>query len=183
MPRKMTSKQTKTRRWRRISSRCRNARRCVEIEHFFWRSVFTLTVSANDTVVFLSFRSREVDFRKNSEMTIGNQAVRNAEKCEAKCRSTDVFLYLVLCQGGHQPDVYTDKHSFNLSDFGHRKCLFSKLWKTASRVLVTGKMGCWQQMHNCDCVTCIFWFPTNLTVDIKYISVGNCKHCPCLIIF
>lgn len=46
------------------------------------------------------FRSRVVDFRRNSGTVTGNPGARNVEKCELKCKTINVFLQFVLYQGG-----------------------------------------------------------------------------------
>lgn len=47
----------------------------------------------NDTsaVICISFRSREVVFRRNFEITTGNRDVRNVGKCKEKCK----FIYIL----------------------------------------------------------------------------------------
>lgn len=67
----------------------------------FWCINDIMPVSLNDTiaVIFMSFRSRLVVFRRNSEITTGNQGARNVEKCEGKYKTIYVFLYPVIYQG------------------------------------------------------------------------------------
>lgn len=50
----------------------------------------------NDTtaVIFMSFRSREVVFRRNFEITTGNRDVRNVGKCEEKCKFIHILTFV-----------------------------------------------------------------------------------------
>lgn len=125
---------------------------------FFFLSIFgasmwwtgideIMPVSLNDAiaVIFMSFRSRVVVFRRNSEITTGNQGARNVEKCEVKYKTICVFLYLVICQGSNtvlpvwssitvsKPAWCSYKlNSFNLSYFPHMKgCLFFPNWSVS----------------------------------------------------
>lgn len=72
----------------------------------FWCINYIMPVSFNDTiaVIFMSFRSREVVFRRSSEITAGNPGARNVEKCDVdyKIIYIYVFLYLAIYQGATQ---------------------------------------------------------------------------------